>query len=409
MCLIAIAPKGTDKYSEFFLEGLRESAKRNNDGFGFAYRDADKSVYFQKGIMSIGGLIERLESLHLTTESELIVHLRMRSAGKVCPENCHPFEVNHLSESVVLEDTNLHRTVRPVLFHNGTFSNFIPKGSERSDTFHFVENFLRIKGVWNMFKKNRETFMEAFKEILGSNKLAIMGRELPETILIGDFQTKEGYIFSNSSFERYGRTPSGIASTTPQQRQEMVLQRHSQTTLNTLDRATGYTKEIKINDRNYNDFFLKAHMDSATVPSVKKGDVWELKQVGTYGSWMLGKVGTKGTYVYMMMPAIEMVFLKVPKDFARDTYFDYFRLKALINPVTNTAVKKIYNKILNVSRSRNNLTATTNIAIKYQNTERPYQFKAILMFLLDNLADHEYRVVDGMFSEYILPKKEYLN
>lgn len=403
MCLIAIAPKGVAKDSDFFLSALKESAKTNNDGYGFAVRMGDNNTTsYQKGFKNISDLIDKVKLFPLS--SEVIVHLRMRSAGRVSVENCHPFEINHFSEyDVQNKGDYFSTTVRPLLFHNGTFSEFAIKDDERSDTYRFVENFLRVPAIFELLVTDREKFMEAFKSIIRTNKLAIMGRELEETILIGDFiTTKEGYVFSNRSFERHTSYPSQASQ--PKQKVEESFKGLAK--VNSLERETFYNSSlVKLNDLNYRDFFYKAHCNSHIQAHVLKDEVYEIKGRSIEGDdYMLQKVSSKGSYIYLSPTLIETIFLKTPKTGQQAHYTDYFRLKSLITIPSSTAIKKIYNKVTVAERNRTKINADTGITLKYVSTERAYTFKSALLFLLDNTTDFEYSAIQKLYVKYCLPE-----
>lgn len=403
MCLIAVAPIGVEKNSEFFLNALKESAKINNDGFGFAVRYGESnSVSYQKGFKNISDLIDKVKLF--PKSAEVVVHLRMRSAGRISVENCHPFEINHFSDYDVMNKGDyFSTTVRPLLFHNGTFPEFVHKDDERSDTYRFVENFLRVPDIFELLVNNREKFMEAFKSIIRTNRLVIMGRELKESIFIGDFiTTKEGYVFSNRSFERYGQLPSQASK----QKQEVEENSKGIVKLNTLERETYYNAGlVRLSELNYKDFYYKAHCNSHIQAHVLKDEVYEIKGKSVEGNdYMLQKVSSKGSYIYLSPTIIETIFLKTPKSGQQVHYTDYFRLKSLINPVSSTAVKKIYNKVTIAERNRGKINADTGITLKYVSTERAYTFKSTLLFLLDNTTDFEYAAIKKLYMKYCIPE-----
>lgn len=96
---------------------LETAEKRNKDGIGMAWIEqiptadgTEPTVRFEKGIT-----MDRAVALCETVPFPFIVHLRVKTAGSVSAEMCHPFPI---TEEVGLY-TDGHEDA--VLFHNGTF------------------------------------------------------------------------------------------------------------------------------------------------------------------------------------------------------------------------------------------------------------------------------------------------
>lgn len=103
---------------------LKWASLDNPDGYGVMYHDGQKIVTEKNAYgdyQELAGLLEPLET-------EVVVHLRLATAGEVSWENTHPFEV--LPE-------------RLYLMHNGTFDRIESPKGRRSDTRIFVEDQLR--------------------------------------------------------------------------------------------------------------------------------------------------------------------------------------------------------------------------------------------------------------------------
>src|SRR6185369_16073096 len=118
MCLIAISPKGTKKYSELFIKGIENGGKTNDDGYGFACKYANcQIVYHKKGFKTVPELIAAIKAMELSEEDELIVHCRTGNRGDISKFNCHPYVVSDKqSEIIELEGIN---TELGVMMHNG--------------------------------------------------------------------------------------------------------------------------------------------------------------------------------------------------------------------------------------------------------------------------------------------------
>jgi len=385
MCLIAISPRGTDKYSEFFLQGIRNSAMTNNHGYGYSYKRTKANVvHFSKGFRDLEVMLDQIKKHNLDDDDELIVHLRWASAGAQSMANTHPFFVNYNSEYA---HTALQGIIDfPAVFHNGTFSNFIDE-SDHSDTFNFTNSFLKIKGIWNMFKNDREKFMQVFKDLIGSNKLAIMGKELEETIIVGNFVNKEGYIFSNTSYENNYRRPiesidtslrlvkGGKEANAGLEEQKNLATSISSQNLN--------TKNIKVTPANFRDFRIKSHciITGCGVRPILKDSFFTIaKYSDNDPDVILSVLNEASTYRTVSKVQLENGFILLPRQEVQGKYFDYLKLKRDIAE-SNSAVKKVWNKVLGVSGRS---TIPDKIRIKHGVLDEPLNTEAIIMFLKDN-------------------------
>lgn len=127
MCVIAICEKRRLTKAEF-----DNCWNSNRHGFGCAYWTGNK-------IITAKGIMEQKEAWKVYHNLPLphVAHFRIASAGAVCPELTHPFICSSRS-GLGME----YEGVSPVLFHNGTVSNWhdllfsvmlqtkiVPKGS----------------------------------------------------------------------------------------------------------------------------------------------------------------------------------------------------------------------------------------------------------------------------------------
>lgn len=198
MCLIIVAPKGTDKFSEFLLKAIKAGANGNGDGMGFAYKRAEESkVFIDKGYEEVDFMIETLDKLKLKPEDELIIHFRIKTHGKRNATNMHPFII---SAQLDIINTEKGSTDNGVLMHNGVFSSFGSWNSDYSDTWHFTNEFMSVPEIQNLLKRDSFQFEYCFEKIISSNKVAYLFGDTG-IITIGKFITDEGYKFSNSGYQ----------------------------------------------------------------------------------------------------------------------------------------------------------------------------------------------------------------
>lgn len=116
MCLIIHSPKGTD-IDTWILES---AAEYNADGIGIMH-DGRVERHVK---LSINALRKKLDKL---IDTEYAIHFRMATDGKINKSNVHPFRTH----------------ARGYLMHNGILTKYrTSKGSDKSDTRRFVEEYL---------------------------------------------------------------------------------------------------------------------------------------------------------------------------------------------------------------------------------------------------------------------------
>lgn len=199
MCLIAIAGKGTDKYSEEFLNGIINGSLTNTDGIGYAFKkNKSKKVYISKGYDDINKVISSLKSKRLGLNDELVVHLRIGNRGKVSVEMCHPFVVAKDSIEILQNDKYVDK---PIMVHNGTFTAY-SNYDGFSDTYKFIKEFMHHASLIEMLKTDEKFFKDLFSVKLSTNKLAFLfPNDDTDLIRVGYFQENNGYYYSNDSYK----------------------------------------------------------------------------------------------------------------------------------------------------------------------------------------------------------------
>ena len=146
MYLLITPPEGVS-FSEEFLRGVYDY---NSDGIGMMYAD-NNSLWHAK-------FVPNSFEQYLTFYREHIEgkpcawHSRLQTHGKTDLANAHPYEVISADEGYPL-----------YLMHNGILSTGNKADVTKSDTWHFIQNFLRP-----MLLKNPEFFMDpAFEVLIG--------------------------------------------------------------------------------------------------------------------------------------------------------------------------------------------------------------------------------------------------
>jgi hypothetical protein len=148
MCLLITQPAGTT-FDYNFLSGVYS---KNKDGIGVMYAENGK-VHVTKHLPKTDAEALDFYNQHINGK-ECAVHYRMQTHGDIDLLNCHPYQVISADEGHEMW-----------LMHNGILHTDNHKDKSKSDTWHYIEDFLRP-----MLLKNPEFFMtEAFKTIIGEH------------------------------------------------------------------------------------------------------------------------------------------------------------------------------------------------------------------------------------------------
>ena len=177
------------------LQTLENCFNNNPDGAGFMYQH-NNQVYIQKGFMSFNSLVSALNNLSQNINiinTNLTIHFRLASHGKVTPGNTHPFPITTNNKQLKAKSciTDL------AIVHNGIIP-FTSYNRSTSDTIIFVKDYLsQIKdSLFNPI--TAELIKHATK-----SKFIIMS---PDNIqLIGEFLYNEldGCYYSNETYIDY--------------------------------------------------------------------------------------------------------------------------------------------------------------------------------------------------------------
>lgn len=160
MCLLVVQPATAPTLSQAWLEDFYAS---NSDGVGIM-RSVDGELLVEKILPVNAQEFVEFYRNHIDGH-DCAFHLRMKTHGNIDMENCHPYEVFNKAE----------HGVDVWLMHNGILSTGNAADVTKSDTWHYIRDYLRP-----MLANNIDfIFTEAFAEIIGehigaSNKFVIM-------------------------------------------------------------------------------------------------------------------------------------------------------------------------------------------------------------------------------------------
>jgi hypothetical protein len=163
MCILIHHPVGT----QFSREQLLDFFTKNSDGFGAIVKRGD-TVEVMKSI----GTFEEINELYndQVAGHESVIHFRMKTHGAIDIANCHPYEV---VPSVWMA-------------HNGILSTGNQKDPKMSDTWHYIQDFLKPLLEYDPRLIHNTGFQKMVGSHIGaSNKFAFMNGE-GEVVLINE-------------------------------------------------------------------------------------------------------------------------------------------------------------------------------------------------------------------------------
>jgi hypothetical protein len=171
MCLLV---KQTSRSPRLSAEWLRDFYASNSDGVGLMYAD-NGQLEIVKQLPESAADFVRFYEQHIHGR-DCFFHLRMRTHGDIDLLNCHPYQVLNMAE----HGRDLW------LMHNGVLATGNKADTTKSDTFHYIKDYLRP-----MLAANPDfAFHAAFADIVGehigvTNKFALMDN-LGQSALINE-------------------------------------------------------------------------------------------------------------------------------------------------------------------------------------------------------------------------------
>ena len=175
MCIAILKPKDKTLSDEV----LKTCAEANKDGCGFAFVDNNNVIHINKYLNFDEFLKAYREVEH---ESNMLIHFRIATHGKVTADNCHPFLVNeHLA-----------------LIHNGTISGYGDK-EKKVDTLDFIDKVLS-KISWKMIKN--PAFRQLLGDAIGYSKFCLLDND-GNYYIVNEHRGEwvDGVWYSNSSWK----------------------------------------------------------------------------------------------------------------------------------------------------------------------------------------------------------------
>lgn len=160
MCLLVKQPAHAPALSDSWLEDFYDS---NADGVGVMYA-FDGRLVVEKLLPKNGKEFVQFYKEHIHGK-ECAFHLRMKTHGHIDLINCHPYEIlNYDDHGIDLW-----------LMHNGILHTDNKADVTKSDTWHYINDFLRPMLINNPDFAFHPSFTELISDHIGnSNKFVIM-------------------------------------------------------------------------------------------------------------------------------------------------------------------------------------------------------------------------------------------
>ena len=158
MCLLTTSTIRTLKSVFLNTQGLiNDVYGSNSDGLGVMYSDGLKLHVLKVLPRSAAEARQFIESLP-DSDHQIACHWRMKTHGLIDMVNCHPYRVN--------EET--------YLAHNGILHTGNKADPEKSDTWHFIKDYLATLPTDALHDAK---FLEMVGEFIGNNRFAIMSAD----------------------------------------------------------------------------------------------------------------------------------------------------------------------------------------------------------------------------------------
>lgn len=190
MCLLFSGSSTAIRAAFLNTPGLIEDVyDKNSDGFGFMYSTTHKGQNKLKVVKQLPRSAADVRKMFeaLPNDDRMVAgHARMRTHGDINLDNCHPYPINDASW----------------LMHNGILHTGNKKDTSKSDTWHFIEEFLKEAQPDTL---HDPAMVKLLGEFIDNNRFAIMSAD-GRLSVVNKYQGLEhaGVWFSNT----YAWSPS---------------------------------------------------------------------------------------------------------------------------------------------------------------------------------------------------------
>lgn len=183
MCLLHTHPANTP----FDEADIKDFYLHNSDGLGVMWSENDV-LYTHKCLPKTADDAWKFYQEHIQNR-DCVVHWRMKTHGLIDLENCHPYTIFGAGSEMPMS-----------LMHNGVLFTGNTKDIKKSDTWHYIEDWLKP-----LLAEHPEMFLNPImqaliKDHIGSGNRFILMNHKGEQAIINekDFVTYKGALLSNT-------------------------------------------------------------------------------------------------------------------------------------------------------------------------------------------------------------------
>jgi predicted glutamine amidotransferase len=164
MCLLTVQPAGTI----WTPEHIADFYQRNQDGLGVMWAE-EGSLHYTKVIVNTPAAAVEWFQKNINGKA-CAWHARMRTHGNTDMENCHPYNVFGFDEG---EEADMPM----LLMHNGILHTGNSADTTKSDTWHYVKNYIRVLLKNDPALAFSPEFAEIIGKHIGQNRFVLMNHQ----------------------------------------------------------------------------------------------------------------------------------------------------------------------------------------------------------------------------------------
>lgn len=162
MCLIFTNPAGSEPLAE---EIIRDIFTRNKDGYGVMYVQ-DGALYIDKATGTIEEAIN-FYNTYAALDVDTVFHFRYKTHGAISDDQSHPY--------VVLANEETGEAI--ALMHNGVLKTGNYGDVTKSDTWHFIKDYLTPIAEETPSILFNDAFCNMLGELIGSNRFVLLNEK----------------------------------------------------------------------------------------------------------------------------------------------------------------------------------------------------------------------------------------
>jgi len=168
MCLLINKPADV----HFTRAHIEDFYKRNDDGFGIMYAE-NNVIHTVKIVGTVDDVFDTY--MQYADHRECAMHFRMKTHGDIDLDNCHPYEVFGKESGYPL-----------YLMHNGVLFNGNTADTTKSDTWHFINDYVRPMLTGRIHEFQSEWFKTVIEKAIGSNNKFVMMDAAGNTVVFNE-------------------------------------------------------------------------------------------------------------------------------------------------------------------------------------------------------------------------------